>query len=76
MNSIYILGNLNWILATIYTFLKCVSPVEITALWVPEPFLEGKKTSVLLDCVYRYEEEDRNTLEVKWYFKQGKTIIS
>ena len=67
-----VLGKLNCILAVIFTFLERVSPVEITALWVPEPFQEGDKTSVLLDCVYSYEEEDRDSLEITWYKGQGE----
>ena len=52
-----------------------VATVEITALWVPEPFMEGSKTSVLMDCVYNYTERDRDSLEIKWYFRQGLDLI-
>ena len=70
-----VLGKVNCILAVIFTFLDRVSPVEITALWVPEPFQEGDKTSVLLDCVYSYEEEDRDSLEITWYKGQGEQNV-
>ena len=72
MDCVQISRNLNCIIPIIFTFLGYTSPVEITNLWVPEPFQEGDKTSVLLDCVYSYEEEDRDSLEVTWYFRQGE----
>ena len=71
MDSVNIVRNLNLILAIILAQLEFTSLVEITALWVPDPFQEGSKSSVLLDCVYNYEVEDRDSLEVKWYFRQG-----
>ena len=49
--------------------------VHISALWIPEPFQEGSKTSVLLDCVYDYNDSDRDSLEIKWYFRQGLNPI-
>ena len=52
-----------------------VDTVEITALWVPESFQEGSKSSVLLDCVFDYEDSDRDSLEIKWYFRQGLNPI-
>ena len=53
-----------------------VAPVvEITNLWIPEAFQEGTRTSVILDCVYDYDEDDRDSLEVKWYFRQGLNPI-
>ena len=32
--------------------------------------VEGTKTGMLLDCEYNYTKEDRDSLEIKWYFKQ------
>ena len=75
MDCWHILWKLYCIIVVIFTFLNCVSPVEITALWIPEPFQEGDKTSVLLDCVYSYEEEDRDSLEITWYKGQGEKIL-
>ena len=75
MDFMQISRNLNCIIIIIFTFLGYISPVEITNLWVPKPFQEGDKTSVLLDCVYSYEEEDRDSLEVTWYFRQGEMDI-
>ena len=71
MDSVNIVRNLNLILAIILVQLERTSLVEITALWVPDPFQEGSKSSVLLDCVYNYEVEDRDSLEVKWYFNRA-----
>ena len=75
MDCWHILWKLYCIIVVIFTFLDCVSPVEITALWIPEPFQEGDKTSVLLDCVYSYEVEDRDSLEMTWYKGQGEKIL-
>ena len=52
-----------------------VHSVQISKVWVPEPFREGSRSSVLLDCVYNYTMEDRDSLEVKWYFRQGLNPI-
>ena len=52
-----------------------VDSVQISKVWVPEPFREGSRSSVLLDCVYNYTMEDRDSLEVKWYFRQGLNPI-
>merc|ERR1719471_1496083 len=55
-------------------FLSLVSRVDnvnITALWVPDTFQEGSRTSMVVDCVYNYTLADRDSLEIKWYFKQG-----
>ena len=75
MDFWHILCKLYCIIVVNFTFMDCVSPVEITALWIPDPFQEGDKTSVLLDCVYSYEEEDRDSLEITWYKGQGKKIL-
>ena len=65
--------------------LSRVDNVEITALWLPDTFqgnlhlsrpshtvrlTEGSQTSMLIDCVYNYTLADRDSLEIKWYFKQ------
>ena len=62
-----------------------VDNVNITALWVPDTFqgnlpfcrhsdtvslTEGSRTSMVVDCVYNYTLADRDSLEIKWYFKQ------
>lgn len=62
-----------------------VDNVNITALWLPDTFqgnppfsqhsdtvslTEGSRTSMVIDCVYNYTLADRDSLEVKWYFKQ------
>ena len=69
---------------TFYIIIRCcililvsdrVNNVKITNLWVPEPFQEGTRSSVLLDCDYNYTEADRESLEVKWYFRQGLNPI-
>ena len=72
MDFSQILRKLNCVLLIFFNFIGYVSPVEITTLWMPVPFREGNKTSVLLDCIYTYDEEDRNSLEVTWYFRQGE----
>ena len=33
-------------------------------------YVEGTKTGMLLDCEYNYTKEDRDSIEIKWYFKQ------
>ena len=75
MDFLQILRKLNYILLIFFNFLGYVSPAEITTLWMPGPFREGNRTSVILDCIYTYEEEDRDSLEVTWYFRQGEVNI-
>ena len=45
------------------------APVSITALWVPASFQVGTTTSAVLDCVFTYTEEDRDSLELLWYHR-------
>ena len=49
--------------------------VKISSLWVPAPFLSGTVSSTVLDCVYNYTEADRNSLEVKWYFRHNPSPV-
>ena len=49
--------------------------VNITSIWVPETFLSGTVSSAVLDCVYNFTEADRDSLEVKWYFRHNPSPI-
>ena len=66
-------------IGTAFSVIVKTSPMVCLQLyskvWVPEPFREGSRSSVLLDCVYNYTMEDRDSLEVKWYFRQGLNPI-
>jgi len=43
----------------------------IISLWVPDTLENGTESSAVLDCVYNYTEQDRASLEVKWYWRRG-----
>jgi len=52
-----------------------ISCLHISSLWVPETFLSGTVSSTVLDCVYNYTKEDRDSLEVKWYFRHNPSPV-
>ena len=55
--------------ASLLPFLPRVPGLSIVHLWAPEPMVAGRARTAILDCDYRIDPEDRETLEVKWYFR-------
>lgn len=55
-----------------WVFLLLVSDpaegVEIIDLVMPETAESGNDSEIILDCDYDFSDEERNQLEVKWYF--------
>jgi len=51
--------------------LIAVKPVMIISMWVPDTVENGTESSAVLDCVYNFTEQDRASLEVKWYWRHG-----
>ena len=47
---------------------------DINIIFLIALYLEGTKTGMLLDCEYNYTKEDRDSIEIKWYFKQVQTV--
>ena len=61
---------MDWVLVVVLvTVVHPAAPVSITALWVPASFQVGTTTSAVLDCVFTYTEEDRDSLELLWYHR-------
>ena len=54
--------------------LECIN-VKIKHFWVPDPMANGSVDTALLDCDYTLEDRDKETLEVKWYFKHNPSPI-
>ena len=52
-----------------------INGVNITSLWIPDTILSGSVFSTVLDCVYNYTEEDKTSLEVKWYFRHDPSPV-
>jgi len=48
---------------------------EIISLWVPELMKNGSVEGAVLDCVYNYTDKEKDSLEVKWYFRHDPTPI-
>jgi len=42
---------------------------DIVSLWVPDLLKNGSDEAAILDCVYNYEEREKDSLEIKWYFR-------
>lgn len=60
---------------------SCVSPprssscLRIDHLWVPEAMKNDSVDYAILDCDYSLDERDKDSLEVKWYFRYDPTPI-
>lgn len=55
----------------IVQLLYTVTSVSILSLWVPDIVENGTESSAVLDCVYNFTEEDKDSLEVLWYWRHG-----
>jgi len=55
----------------IVQLLYTVTSVSILSLWVPDIVENGTESSAALDCVYNFTEEDKDSLEVLWYWRHG-----
>ena len=42
---------------------------------MPDVMENGTETTAVLDCVYDIEESDRDSLEVKWYFRHDPSPV-
>ncbi|RWS25770.1 hypothetical protein B4U80_09388 [Leptotrombidium deliense] len=45
----------------------CFAEIKIKSLLVPERIENGTEDSVILDCIYTWDEDDGKTLVVKWF---------
>ena len=48
--------------------------VEIVSMAVP-PVVEAGVHDIVLDCEYEYTEEEKNQLDIKWYFNNNPEPI-
>jgi len=58
-------------LSVVAAHILAVKPVMIISLWAPDTLENGTESSAVLDCVYNFTEQDRDSLEVKWYWRHG-----
>ena len=49
--------------------------LRIEHLWVPEAMANDSVEYAILDCDYSLDERDKDSLEVKWYFRYDPTPI-
>lgn len=49
--------------------------VHIKELKVPQSVQNGTEESVLLDCDYTLENDDKGGLVVKWFFNKGNSPV-
>ena len=49
--------------------------LQIISVSVPEVIQNGTKTSVVLDCEYRYEQYEIDGLEVKWFWNDEPEAV-
>ena len=57
------------------TAVSPVGCVRIDHLWVPEAMQNDSVDYAILDCDYSLDERDKDSLEVKWYFRYDPTPI-
>ena len=51
------------------------STVKILNVLVPDVIKNGTESYAIVDCDYMIDERDKETLEVKWYFRHDPTPI-
>ena len=49
--------------------------VKILNVLTPDVIKNGTKDYAIVDCDYMIDERDKETLEVKWYFRHDPTPI-
>jgi len=67
-------AKMKWITITIYSTLCLaigVGSVDIISLDIPESAESGE--DIVLDCKYEYRPEEKEQLDIKWYFNNSPT---
>ena len=49
--------------------------VKILDVLTPDVIKNGTEKYAIIDCIYNITEQDKDTLEVKWYFRHDPTPI-
>lgn len=58
-----------------FTFAASFGLIKISEVRGPSSVQNGSTSRLILDCVFSADEEDRESLVVKWYFNKGPVAV-